>query len=70
MKNSTVAARRRAFRAAVVAAGLNPETDFFALDFSEIAKVDEIRKSFNFSGRNYLGRSRCRQFWYAVQAAK
>lgn len=62
--------RRRAFRASLEAAGLDVNRDFFTLDGAEISKVDAIRKSFNYSGKNYLGRSRCRQFWYAAQAAK
>lgn len=63
-------ARRNAFRAAAIAAGLDTNKDFFALTFGEISTLDTIRKSFNYSGKNYLGRSRCRQFWYAIQAAK
>lgn len=68
--SNKVNTRRNAFKAAAVAAGLDTTKNFFALSFAEIDKVDEIRKSFNYSGRNYLGRSRCRQFWYAIQAAK
>lgn len=68
--NNKVNNRRNAFRAAAVAAGLDTTKDFFALSFAEIDKLNEIRKSFEYSGRNYLGRSRCRQFWYAIQAAK
>ena len=62
--------RRNAFRAAIIAAGIDIEKDFFALSFSEIDKVDEIRRVFGYDGRNYLGRSRCRQFYYSAQAAK
>lgn len=67
---SKVNARRAAFAAAIKAAGIDLNKDFFALDFSEISKIDEIRKTFNYSGKNYLGRSRARQFYYAAQAAK
>ena len=67
---SKVNARRRAFAAALVNAGIDLDKDFFALDFSQIHTVDEIRKSFNYSGKNYLGRSPARQFYYSAQNAK
>lgn len=67
---SKVNARRAAFAAAIKAAGIDLNKDFFALDFSEISKVDEIRKTFRYDGKNYLGRSRARQFYYAAQAVK
>ena len=66
MKTS-VQIRRNAFRKAIISAGIDIEKDFFSLSFSEISKVDEIRKSFGFSGNNYLGRSKARQFYYAAQ---
>lgn len=67
---SKVNARRAAFAAAIKAAGIDLNKDFFALDFSEISKIDEIRKTFRYDGKNYLGRSRARQFYYAAQTAK
>ena len=67
---SKVNARRAAFAAAIKAAGIDLNKDFFALDFSEISKIDEIRKTFRYDGKNYLGRSRARQFYYAAQMAK
>lgn len=60
-------ARNKAFAAAIIAAGIDLKKDFFSLTNSEINRVDEIRKNFNYSGQNYLGRSRVRQFWYAAQ---
>ncbi len=67
---SKVNERRRFFAAQLSAAGLDLSKDFFELDFSQVAKVDEIRKLCRYDGTNYLGRSRCRQFWYAAQSAK
>ena len=63
-------ARRAAFKNALIAAGIDTTKDFFALSFADIDKVDAIRKTFNYSGRNYLGRSRARQFYYAAQHAE
>lgn len=67
---SKVNARRAAFSAAIKAAGIDLNKDFFSLDFSEISKIDEIRKTFRYDGKNYSGRSKARQFYYAAQAAK
>ena len=66
MKTS-VTIRRNAFRNAIINEGIDINKDFFSLSFEEISKVDEIRKSFGFSGDNYLGRSKARQFWYSAQ---
>lgn len=63
-------ARNKYFKEALNAAGLNTEKDFFSLSGSEITKVDEIRRAFKYSGRNSIGRSPARQFWYAAQRAK
>lgn len=60
-------ARNKAFAAAISAAGIDLKKDFFSLTDSEINRVEEIRKNFKYSGQNYLGRSRVRQFWYAAQ---
>lgn len=60
--------RNKFFAQAIKNAGLDLTKDFFSLSSYEISIVDTIRKSFNYSVRNYLGRSRSRQFWYAAQA--
>lgn len=60
--------RNKFFAQAIKNAGLDLTKDYFSLSSYEISIVDTIRKSFNYSGRNYLGRSRSRQFWYAAQA--
>lgn len=60
--------RNRFFAERLQAAGLDLTKDYFSLSSYDISIVDTIRKSFNYSGRNYLGRSRSRQFWYAAQA--
>ena len=62
--------RNKLFADAVKNAGIDLEKDFFQLSGSEITKVDEIRRAFKYSGKNYLGRSRVRQFYYAAQKAK
>lgn len=59
--------RNDLFKLAAINAGLDITKDYFSLTFSEIAKVDEIRKAFRYSGENSLGRSKTRQFWYAIQ---
>lgn len=59
--------RNQLFAQAIKEARIDLEKDFFELTNSEISKVDDIRKSFRYSGRNNLGRSACRQFWYAAQ---
>ena len=59
--------RNKFFADACKAAGLNLEKDFFTLSCNEVSKVDEIRRAFKYSGANYLGRSKARQFWYAAQ---
>ena len=63
-------ARNKYFAQALKAAGLDIEKDFFTLSFSEVEKVDEIRRAFGYSGRNQMGRSPARQFWYSAQRAK
>ena len=60
--------RNKFFAQTIKNAGLDLTKDYFSLSSYEISIVDTIRKSFNYSGRNYLGRSRSRQFWYAAQS--
>lgn len=59
--------RNDLFKRAAIDAGLDVTKDYFSLSSSDIAKVEELRKVFKYSGRNYLGRSKTRQFWYAIQ---
>lgn len=63
-------ARNKYFADAVKAAGIDLNKDYFSLSFSEINKIDEIRRAFGYSGKNYLGRSKARQFYYAAQKGK
>ncbi len=60
-------ARNKYFADAIKAAGIDLEKDFFTLSSSDISKVDEIRRTFKYSGKNYIGRSPARQFYYAAQ---
>lgn len=62
--------KNKLFADAVKNAGIDLEKDFFQLSGSEITKIDEIRRAFRYSGKNNLGRSRVRQFYYAAQKAK
>lgn len=41
--------------------------DFSELFPSEIIDLDNLRKKYGYSGRNALGRSEARQFWYRLQ---
>lgn len=69
MKNS-VNNRRRAFKAAIIAAGINPETDFFALSFSEIATLHDLAKSFKYRKSESFPGSLARAFYYSALMAK
>jgi len=62
--------RRKLFADALTAAGIDLSKDFFELSSGEISKVDEIRRAFRYSGKNSIGRSPARQFYYSAQAAK
>lgn len=62
--------RRKLFADALTAAGIDLNKDFFELSSGEISKVDEIRRAFRYSGKNNIGRSPARQFYYSAQAAK
>ena len=62
--------RRKLFADALTAAGIDLNKDFFELSSGEISKVDEIRRAFRYSGKNSVGRSLARQFYYSAQAAK
>ena len=66
---TNLTSRRRAFRDAIQNAGIDLEKNFFSLSFSDISKLEEIRKSFGYDGKNNLGRSRARQFYYSAQKA-
>lgn len=59
--------RNKMFAAVITAYGIDLKKDFFSLTDSEINCIDDIRRGFKYSGRNYLGRSKVRQFWYAAQ---
>lgn len=63
-------ARNKYFADAVKAAGIDLNKDYFSLSFNEIDKIEEIRRVFGYSGKNYLGRSKTRQFYYAAQKGK
>lgn len=62
--------RRKLFADALTAAGIDLNKDFFTLSSGEVSKVYEIRRAFRYSGKNSVGRSPARQFYYSAQAAK
>lgn len=53
----------------LISNGINLEKDFYELTNDELRIVEKVRKAFKFSGRNNLGRSACRQFYYHCQKA-
>lgn len=57
------------YAAALRFENINLDCDFFKLTHSEQLKVDEVRRRFNFSGKNSAGRSPIRQFYYLAQQA-
>lgn len=59
--------RNKLFADTLKAKGIDLDKDFFTLTSSEVSTVDEVRRAFRYSGKNYLGRSKARQFYYAAQ---
>ena len=70
MKQSKINNRRRAFKDAIIAAGINPETEFFALSFGEIATLHDLAESFNFRKSASFPGSLARAFYYSALMAK
>lgn len=70
MMEGKVMKRNVFFAQALKAAGIDLTKDFFCLSSSEVSKVDEIRRAFRYSGKNSVGRSPARQFYYSAQAAE
>ena len=65
-----MAQRNQLFAEVLKSKGINLDMDYFQLSGTELTIVEEVRKSFRYSGKNYLGRSKTRQFYYAAQKAK
>ena len=65
-----MAQRNKYFADALRNANVDLEKDYFALSSDEVRKVEEIRKVFKYNGKNYLGRSKTQQFYYAAQKEK
>ncbi len=63
-------ARNKEFAAALTAAGLDLNKNYYSLCDNDLRTVEKIRKMFNYSGRNYLGRLPREQFWYAAQRGR
>lgn len=62
--------RRREYKRAIIAAGINPETDFFVLSSSDLVILSDLARLFKYRRpANYPG-STARAFYYSAQAAK
>ena len=70
MKQSSINARRPQFRAAILAAGIDLDTDFFALSTDEISKVHDLAKVFKYRRPAGYPGSLARAFYYSAQRAK
>ena len=70
MKQTTTNNRRRAFRAAIEAAGIDMNTDFFALSFSDIAALDNLARVYRYRRPASFPGSTARAFFYSAQRAK
>ena len=65
-----MAQRNHLFAAVLKSYGIDLEKNYFELSETDLTIVEKVRKSFRYSGNNYLGRSKTRQFYYAAQKAK
>ena len=65
-----LSARRAAFAAAIVAAGIDLNTDFYALPLSSLSILADLARAFNY--RRPAGYPGClaRAFYYSAQRAK
>ena len=70
MKQSNTNNRRRAFKAAILAAGINPETDFFTLSFDDLATLARLAKDFKYRKPASFPGSLARAFYYSALMAK
>lgn len=46
---------------------LDTDKDYFELSTADLVKLKTFAKCCGYNGRNYLGRSKTRQFWYHLQ---
>lgn len=60
-------ARNKQFARALKDNRIDLNADYFELTDNEISIVDKFRRKFRYNGRNSLGRSATRQFYYAAQ---
>ncbi len=67
---STINNRRHAFLAAIEAAGINTNTDFFALSFSDLATLAELAKVYKYRKPASFPGSTARAFYYSALMAK
>lgn len=70
MKQSKTNERRRAFLAAIEAAGIDTNTDFFALSFSDLATLATLAKNFKYRKPASFPGSLARAFYYSALMAK
>ena len=65
-----IKARRAAYRAAAVAAGLDVTKNYFALSWDELNNLQWIADLYKYTSSSTTGRSRLQAFWYAIQAGE
>ena len=70
MKQNTINARRLSFRGAILAAGIDIDTDFFVLSMDEISKIHDLAKVFKYRRPAGFPGSLARAFYYSAQRAK
>lgn len=67
---SKINARRAQFAAAIIAAGIDLNTDFFRLSLSDVSKLADLAKDLKYrKPANYPG-CLARAFYYSAQKAK
>lgn len=69
MKNS-VNNRRRSFKAAIIAAGIDTNKDFYTLSFSDLAILADLARAFKYRKSASFPGSLARAFYYSALMAK
>lgn len=65
-----IKARRAAYRAAAVVAGLDVTKNYFSLSWDELENLRWIADLYKYTSKSTTGRTRLQAFWYAIQAGK
>lgn len=70
MKQTTTNNRRRAFLAAIEAAGIDTNKDFYTLSFSDLAILADLARAFKYRKPASFPGSLSRAFYYSALMAK